>query len=301
VFGAASAATFTFIVFAFEITRDYNAVLPLMLVSVIAAAIAKRYLPNSIMTEKLARRGLRTHHEYEANVLKQTKVSEIMAHDVVTVAPEETVRAVADRFASGDPRLVQHRALPVLDRDARLLGIVTQGDILRALEADPQGATPVIDAGTRSLVVAYPDETAFDALTTMLLNNVGRLPVVSRADTQRMVGYVNRASVMASWGHHLQAESTREMGWLHRLRRNGAQHGAGRETLVGYVVEIDENRIALRIPSQQGDEPREDVMEEFDLAAPVSGILRGDRIRVSVREKGGHRVAEHIEELSSRQ
>jgi CBS domain-containing protein len=296
IFGAASAATFTFIVFAFEITRDYNAVLPLMLVSVIAAAIAMRYLPNSIMTEKLARRGLRTHHEYEANVLKQTKVSEIMAYDVVTVAPEETVRAVADRFASGDPLLVQHRALPILDRNARLVGIVTQGDILRALEVDPQGATPVIDAGTRSLVVAYPDESAFDALTTMLLNNVGRLPVVSRADTQRMVGYVNRASVMAAWGRHLQAESARETGWLHRLRRDGGQPASGGETLVGYVVEIGKTRISLRVSNQQ-----EDVMEEFDLAAPVSGILPGDRVRVSIREESGRRIARHIEELSSRQ
>ena len=57
--------------FAFEIVRDYNAVLPLMLVSVIADAIAMHYLPNSIMTEKLARRGLNTHQEYEINALKQ--------------------------------------------------------------------------------------------------------------------------------------------------------------------------------------------------------------------------------------
>jgi len=45
--------------FAFEITRDYNAILPLMLVCVIADMIAIHYLPSSIMTEKLARRGLR--------------------------------------------------------------------------------------------------------------------------------------------------------------------------------------------------------------------------------------------------
>src|SRR6202140_1327472 len=61
VFGSASRATFAFIVFAFEIVRDFNSVLPLMLFSVIATAIAMRYLPNSIMTEKLARRGLNTH------------------------------------------------------------------------------------------------------------------------------------------------------------------------------------------------------------------------------------------------
>ena len=79
VFGAAARATFAFIVFAFEITRDYNAVLPLMLVCVIADAIAIRFLPNSIMTEKLARRGLDTHSEYEAVVLKRLRVRDVMA------------------------------------------------------------------------------------------------------------------------------------------------------------------------------------------------------------------------------
>lgn len=296
VFGAASAAPFTFIVFAFEITRDYNAVLPLMLVSVIATAIALHYLPNSIMTEKLARRGLRTHHEYEANALKQIKVSEIMAHDVVTVAPEETVRAVADRFASGDPRLVRHRALPVVNREAHLMGIVTQGDILRALEADAQGGTPVLDAGTRSLVVAYPDESAFEALTKMLLNNVGRLPVVSRSDAQHMVGYINRSSVMASWSSHLQEDSLRETGWLHQLRRNGAELDRGRQTLIGHVVDITPKRLKLHVHSQQGES-----MEEFELIGPVSGILPGDRVRVSVHEESGRQMAQKIEELSSRQ
>ena len=46
VFGAASRATFTFIVFAFEITRDYNSVLPLMLVSVIADGVAMWFMPS---------------------------------------------------------------------------------------------------------------------------------------------------------------------------------------------------------------------------------------------------------------
>ena len=70
VFGAASRAAFTFIIFAFEITRDYNSVLPLMLVTVIADAIAVRYAKNSIMTEKLARRGLHIHTDYEPDVLQ---------------------------------------------------------------------------------------------------------------------------------------------------------------------------------------------------------------------------------------
>ncbi|HEV2112301.1 MAG TPA: chloride channel protein, partial [Gammaproteobacteria bacterium] len=61
VFAAASRATFAFIIFAFEITRNYDSVLPLMLVCVIANAVAQLFLKESIMTEKLARRGLKVH------------------------------------------------------------------------------------------------------------------------------------------------------------------------------------------------------------------------------------------------
>jgi chloride channel protein, CIC family len=86
VFGAASGATFSSIIFAFEITRDYNAVLPLMLVSVIADGIAMLLMPRaSIMTEKLARRGLRIHQDYEADVLQQMVVSDTMDHQVPTL------------------------------------------------------------------------------------------------------------------------------------------------------------------------------------------------------------------------
>ncbi len=92
VFGAASRATFSFIIFAFEITRDYNSVLPLMLVSVIADGIARLLMPRaSIMTEKLARRGLHIHQDYEADLLHQMMVSETMDKDVPKVPADMKV------------------------------------------------------------------------------------------------------------------------------------------------------------------------------------------------------------------
>src|ERR1700730_565488 len=119
VFGSASRATFAFIVFAFEIVRDYNAVLPLMLVSVIAYAIALRYLPNSIMTEKHARRGLHTNQDYESNAPKQLKVSEVMVRDVATIQPEETVNEIATQYAIGDLKFSRHHGLPIVDSAGR--------------------------------------------------------------------------------------------------------------------------------------------------------------------------------------
>ncbi len=53
-FGSATRATFTAIVFAFELTRDYHAILPIMLAAVIADLVAGALLDHGLMTEKLA-------------------------------------------------------------------------------------------------------------------------------------------------------------------------------------------------------------------------------------------------------
>ena len=104
VFGAASRATFSFIIFAFEITRDYNSVLPLMLVSVIADGIAMLFMPkSSIMTEKLARRGLRVHQDYEADVLSQASVSETMEKNAPLI---RCGHYVGDRSRSASPAAI---------------------------------------------------------------------------------------------------------------------------------------------------------------------------------------------------
>jgi CIC family chloride channel protein len=95
---------FTFIIFAFEITRDYNSVLPLMLVTVIADGIAMILMPkSSIMTEKLARRGLRIHQDYEADVLQQAAVKETMDKDIPLISSEMRVSELADRISRHDP------------------------------------------------------------------------------------------------------------------------------------------------------------------------------------------------------
>jgi len=294
VFGSASRATFAFIVFAFEIVRDFNSVLPLMLVSVIATAIAMRYLPNSIMTEKLARRGLDIHQDYEANTLKQLKVAEVMALDVATVEPEETVRASAGRFATGDLRNSRHHALPIVDSAGQLQGLVTQGDLLRAIQADPAGEMPVIDAGTRSLIVAYPDERVFDAVTKMLEHNIGRLPVVDRTAPQKLVGYINRANVMGSWRGHLHEEFVREHGWFSSMKAARESRLGG--MVAGRVTALSSDEICIRL-----DGTEENLVEEFSLSAPARGVSRGDHVRVNYRKEDGRKIAFRIEELSSRQ
>jgi len=218
VFGAASRATFAFIIFAFEITRDYNSVLPLMLVSVIADGIAMWLMPRaSIMTEKLARRGLHIHQECEADVLQQVRVSETMDPDVPTLPADMKVSELSDLIARRDPLVNRHQGIFVVDSEGKLAGVITRGDVMRDLDTDPSGDLTLIDAGTRDVVVTYPDEMLHDASAKMLRNNIGRLPVVERKDPRKVVGYLGRPGIMAARLRRLDEEHVREPGWIKRF------------------------------------------------------------------------------------
>ncbi len=215
VFGAAARAAFSFIIFAFEITRDYNSVLPLMLVAVIADGIAMLFMPNSsIMTEKLARRGLRVHQDYEADALTQATVGETMEKEAPVIRADTKVGELAERIVRHDPAVARHEALLILDDASRLAGIITRGDVLRALDKDSSGAATVQEAGSTHLVVTYPDELVSEAAAKLLRFDIGRLPVVDRADERKVVGYLGRATILAARLLRFHDEHVREPGWL---------------------------------------------------------------------------------------
>ena len=248
-----------------------------MLVSVIADAIALRYLPNSIMTEKLSRRGLDVHQEFEADILKQVRVRELMRQTVPTIPAEMAVQELGDRIAKGDRDLDLTRGLPVIAQNGELAGLLTQSDLLRAVEGYPSGDVTVLDVATKSLLVAYPDERAFDGLLfRMLQHNVGRLPVVDRANSKKMVGYLNRSSVLGAWTRQFEHDNIRETGWLRRFfpgQSGGA--GIGDGALIGKIIALDESKLKVAVAGEP-----EARMMEFELHEALRGIAVGDQVRI---------------------
>jgi CBS domain-containing protein len=75
----------------------------------------------------------------------------------------------------------------------------------------------VREAGSREVVVTYPDEVLHEASAKMLRNNIGRLPVVERDNPQSVVGYLGRPGVLAARLRRLEDEHLREPGWITRF------------------------------------------------------------------------------------
>ena len=141
------------------------------------------------------------------------KIRSVMSTHVVTVSPETTLKDAA-------ARLVRYgiSGLPVVDDDGRLLGILSEADIL-AKEAgsargssSPRGgmlgwligdapprhldARTVADAMTSPAVTIGPERTAREAAVRMLAEDVNRLPVIE-GDT--LVGIVSRADLVRAF------------------------------------------------------------------------------------------------------
>lgn len=208
--GGTMRSPLTAMIFALELTQDFN-LLPALLVSCIAAhGVTVLLLRRSILTEKVARRGYHVMREYAVDPLAVTRVSEVMAENVPTVNAKMKVTELSDRIARHDPLVVRHQALPIMDDDGRLCGIITRGDVVRAFDGSADAAMTVLDAGTRNLVVTYADEVLQQAVVKMLRHDIGRLPVVSREDPQQLVGYIGRANLMTARLRQLEDEHLRE-------------------------------------------------------------------------------------------
>ena len=210
--GGTMRSPLTAMVFALELTQEIN-LLPGLLVGCIAAhGVTVLMLRRSILTEKVARRGYHIMREYSVDPLTVMRVREVMYEDVYTLPAKMKVKELSDRIAQHDPQVADRQGLPIVDENQRLVGIITRGDVLRTLEQGANGNTTVLEAGSRDLIITYPDEILYDAVTKMLRNDIGRLPVVSRRDHSHLVGYLGRANLMEARLRQLDEEHVRERG-----------------------------------------------------------------------------------------
>ena len=210
--GGTMRSPLTAILFTVELTHDWN-VLPALLVgAVVAHGATVLLLRRSILTEKLARRGHHLVREYSVDPFEVHRIGEVMDRDVVTIPAAMTVAELSARIAAGDPALTGRQGVPIVDERDQLAGIITRSDLMRAMEGEQGRGTSVLEAGTRDLVVAYPDELLRDAVARMLTHDIGRLPIVDRSDRRRLLGYLGRAGIMRARVRLFQEENLRERG-----------------------------------------------------------------------------------------
>jgi CIC family chloride channel protein len=176
------------IVMVSELTGNYNLLPPLMFASTLAYLITSNW---SIYEKQVPARVDSPAHREELtiDVLENTLVREAMSVDTMPTHPSNSVQTVLNLIHK-----YGHIGYPVLDDD-RLVGIVTFGDAERVPPAD-RDETLVGEVMTTPPIVTYPDESLEAALHKLVLNDIGRLPVVDPADESRMLGILTKYDII---------------------------------------------------------------------------------------------------------
>ncbi|HEY3821128.1 MAG TPA: chloride channel protein [Polyangiaceae bacterium] len=204
-FAGASRALLASVVFAFETTRQPMGLLPLLGGCTTAYLVSAMLMRNSIMTEKIARRGARVVSDYVADFLDQLVVADVAAAPVVIVRADDTIEHVRAWMATHVVGSA-HQGFPVVDDDDRLVGVVTRRDLLD----EGVVATTVREAIKRAPAVVFDDSSLRDAADHMARENVGRLPVVARNEPDRVIGIITRSDVISAHSRRLAGERLNE-------------------------------------------------------------------------------------------
>jgi chloride channel protein, CIC family len=194
-FAGASRALLASVVFAFETTLQPLGLLPLLGGCTAAYLVSSLLMKHTIMTEKIARRGVYVPIEYSADSLSQALVRDNATYQVVSLKEEDsTIDEVRSWIASGAPGS-SHQGFPVLDNQGNLIGVVTKRDLFNSDSSDMRLIGELIK---RPPAVVYEDNTLREAADLMVEEGVGRLPVVTRLNPRRVVAMISRSDILSA-------------------------------------------------------------------------------------------------------
>ncbi|QYY30900.1 chloride channel protein [Cupriavidus pinatubonensis] len=206
VLGSVLGAPLTAIVFAFGLTHNTEALLPLLLTTAVAYGFSVLTMKRSIMTEKIARRGLHIYREYSVDPLERAHVAELMTRDVITIDADLGVSEATARYFGEH---AAHRAYPVVSGD-RVLGMLDRATVRGAAAGSAPANLRCRDLLVAQAQVLVPAQTARAAAGSMAASSVARLPVVESLDTMRLVGIVSLRDLLQPSGQVFHEEFRRE-------------------------------------------------------------------------------------------
>ena len=188
------------IIMLFEMTLDYEIILPLMLACVVAHYTADAIEPASIYSESLKRKGA----AFMRQQLTALRVEDLMKKDPVTVPEVSRFAEIAEKFLTN-----RFNYLYVVGEGQRLKGAISLHDVKNYLN-DPELASIVIarDIVQEQFPSVAVDESLTDALGVFSRHDGERLPVTSDFGNRTLVGSISKTDVLLALSEQSQPLSS---------------------------------------------------------------------------------------------
>ncbi len=201
------------IIILYEMTRDYDIILPLMLACVVAHYTATAIEPASIYSESLKRKGA----AFVRQQLAALRVADLMKKDPLAVPEVSRFAEIAENFLTN-----RFNYLYVVGDDRRFKGAISLHDIKNYLN-DPELASIVIarDIVQEGFPTLAPEESLSEALGVFSHHDGERLPVTSNFEDRTLVGSISKTDVLLAL-----AEQSSPLSSTHETVKDSPGDGA---------------------------------------------------------------------------
>lgn len=199
VVAAAAHAPLTNIFILFELTDQYEIILPIMISCIIATAIAKSLHPDSIYTLKLSRRGIKIHKGREESILASVMVREVMRYDL-EVIPEKTPFRELIAIISRS----KNSYFPIVDGNGEMTGILSFSDIREVIFEEGLADLVVAkEVATSEVISLTPDTNLNKAMEKFVAIDVAQLPVVDEKYPNKVIAIITRGDIIAAYNRRV--------------------------------------------------------------------------------------------------
>ncbi|MDQ2775570.1 MAG: chloride channel protein [Acidobacteriota bacterium] len=244
ILGGTMRSPFTGIIFALELTHDFNMLLPLIVACFLAHGFTVLVLKRSILTEKISRRGYHLSREYALDPLEILFVREVMRTNVVALPADASLEQARELIRPTQRPHGQH-LFPVLDEEKHVIGVVSRNHLAKSPEDQLAAANQIRlrDIATPNPVVAFADEPLRVVVYRMVETGFTRFPVMDADNPKRLVGMVALQDLLRARTRNLEEERDRERVFRLRIPTFSRKTSSPRSPAIEEVTEREDSDI----------------------------------------------------------
>jgi CIC family chloride channel protein len=258
-----------------EMTGGYHLLAPAALV------VTLSYLVQVTMTSSMKYRTMQesqvpSRFRRDVDLLESVTVGEAMSREFDSVLPNLPLKGLHDEFER-----THHHGFTVVDEQGNLYGVVSLGDLEKAMLGPDYEQQTVADiATTAGLSTGYPEESISEALWRMGARRIGRLPVVERKNPRKVIGVLRRQDIVEAYEQAIASRksTSSRLNELHEAHEGNVQ-----------VIEVD---ITEKHPFN--GKAVKDIASQLPEDCILVSIRRNNRVIIphgkTVFQKGDHLV-----------
>ncbi|MDD3813387.1 MAG: chloride channel protein [Desulfocapsaceae bacterium] len=216
---ASTHAPMTAIFLLFEMTGNYMIIVPIMLTSIIATIVAKKFNEDSIDTVDFTREGIDIHEGRETAIMKSIRVGKAITEDVDFISEKANINHLLEIFRMTKGGFY----FPVVDDSGKMTGIVSMQDVKNILHKAEEERVCYLVGGicSRDVIMLTPDDSLYTAMQLFDIKGIEEIPVVEDLNNKWVVGMLKRRDVLAAYNHEVLKKGISEKAETIRITCGG--------------------------------------------------------------------------------